>query len=89
MKDEKEFKVSASELRYLQQTPFIDKPLKRYLESAVVDLATGTLFLDRLCVDRLREALTIHLANVGFDIDYSVSEEGRQIEDLIDRLYLN
>ena len=35
---------------------------------------------------RLRESLGSRLATVGFDADYSLTEEGRLLEDLIDTL---
>jgi hypothetical protein len=38
--------------------------------------------------EELREKLTVRLAQAGFDEDYSLTNEGRILESIIDKLYM-
>lgn len=85
----REFQVSAEELEYLKQLASLDESLAGLLRSK--EGAPGrrmTIRLSRAEAERLSNCLTEQLAMVGFDENYSLNEQGRILEDLIDRFYL-
>lgn len=89
MEDRHEFRVSEAELKYLKQLVLHDETLTnliRFPEGAPDRKATIQLSL--IEAERLRELLTIQLASVGFDENYSPNQEGQMVEKLIDRFYV-
>ncbi len=51
-------------------------------------LSNIMLGLTLTTAEEFREAFTEHLAKVGFDDAYETNPEGKLLEDLIDRFYL-
>jgi hypothetical protein len=89
MQENHEFQVSAQELDYLKQLVSHDYTLAGLLISKKV--ANGhkiTIRLGRAEAEQLRDYLTTRLSRVGFNKDYSPNEQGRLLENLIDRFYL-
>lgn len=67
-------------LEVLQLTPDLKLVLKSIAEG-------GTLSENQ--ADALRDCCTDKLDEVGFDKNYEPTENGRKLEALIDKLYLN
>ena len=89
MADEiREFRVSAMEVEYLKELASRDESLARLLK--VEEGAHRRVILQLSCEDvsQLRDCLMTHMDGVGFDEDYSPNEQGRILEALIDRLFL-
>jgi hypothetical protein len=49
--------------------------------------SVGTLSLSKAEAETFRDAFTEQLARVGFDASYAPTEEGKMLEDLIDRFF--
>ena len=89
MKKTAEFPVSADEFEYLRRLVSHDESLAGLLR--IREGAPGrraTIRLSRAEAEQLREYLTIQLAADGLNRDYSPNEQGRILEDLIDRFFI-
>lgn len=85
-----DFKLSAEELDYLQQLALRDATIASVLKlptSAGPGRATIQLGQDE--AEQLRESLTRQLAEIGFDEKYRLNDQGKMLEKLIDRFYLD
>jgi hypothetical protein len=84
-----DFQLSSQEADYLNGLAAHDESLARQLKSQQ-QVAGGRveLHLSRAEAERLRDSLTVKLAAIGFDENYSPNEQGRVLEKLIDRFYL-
>lgn len=83
------FRLSGKELDCIQQLGSKDARIavliaKREPKSARV----LPLELESTDAQKLREYLTEHLARMGFDEKYEINEQGRVLEELIDRLFI-
>jgi len=84
----REFRVSAPELELLRKAASRDEGLLRLLAHPRSTAGGGQILsLDRSEAERLRDCLTTHLAVTGFHKDYSLTDSGRMLEELIDRFY--
>lgn len=77
------FELTGEQMQYLTQ-PSMSKDMLRGLS------VKGDLIVEgnHEAVEQLRERLTERLARVGFDEDYSPTQEGELIEKLIDLFYV-
>lgn len=83
------FEVSSEELCYLQQIVSNDETLSILLSSPAASYGTRhSVKLSGSQADQLRACLTESLAKIGFGEDYSLTSDGRRLEDLIDRFYI-
>lgn len=83
------FSLSADEWQYLQRLTARDEMLASWLGPwANTHSERHSITLSRAEADTLRERLTTQLALIGFDENYEPTEEGRIIEDLIDKLFI-
>ena len=78
-------KLSQVDLGYLRKHSVLPNLLNGLTNSSD---ATSALEIEREFAEAFREALTERLANVGFDANYQPNDEGRYLEDLIDRLFI-
>ena len=81
--------LSDEELTYLTAGAWLPISLATVLRSA--DVRTGDrhrLSMSRGEAEVLRSTFTERLAAIGFDTEYAVNDEGRMLEDLIDRFYV-
>ncbi len=84
-----EFRVSAKEFEYLKHLPSLDALLARILGAAEVSHGDKVILrMSHTEAERLRDYLTMQLATIGFNEDYSVNDAGRICEELIDRFFL-
>jgi len=84
-----DFHLSSQEADYLNRLAACDESITRVLKSQ--EQASGgrvKLSLSRADAEDVRGFLTMKLAAVGFDENYSPNEQGRVLEKLIDRFYL-
>lgn len=84
-----EFRLSAAEFAFLSQIVLGDKSAADLLKNH--ELRQGgqaVVRLTRTETEQLREFLTVRLAIVGFQGDYSLTEQGRILEELIDRFFV-
>lgn len=82
-------KLSQQEIEYLGSANFLKPHQIGILKAAKLSGHTGiTLKLSRDSAEELREAFTDELAKKGFDENYDLTPEGRILEDLIDRFYI-
>jgi hypothetical protein len=83
------FKISADELAYLRDLLSNHDELSEMLASLEAhEHQLPALRLDREKAEQLRSFLTEQLAKIGFQEDYSLTERGKILEELIDRFYL-
>jgi hypothetical protein len=81
-------RLSAKELSYLRNSRFLPEDLVEVLNTTQsISDETNALHLSNDDAEEFRSALTDHLAKVGFGIDYEPTDEGKILEDLIDRFY--
>lgn len=79
-------RIKRAELDYLLGAKFLEPALIRYLSDARWwSETTATLELESDVAERFCDAFTFELARSGFDEIYRLTEEGRMLEDLIDR----
>jgi hypothetical protein len=84
-----EFRVSAQELGLLRKVLSRDPELiSRLSVTAEPTVRGATIRLSRAEAEQVRDHLTTELAASGFDQHYSPNEEGRMLEELIDRFYI-
>ena len=83
-----ELRLSADEYECLTQLALRDKVLAAMLNFKVdAQRRTTVVRLNRADIEHIRERLTTVLAEVGFDQQYSPTEQGALLERLLDRLY--
>ena len=82
-------RLSRDEVEYLRQASFLPSYLVEIVRSAE-SASERSFFLrvSRDAADGFRSAFTDRLAKVGFGVDYELTDEGRLLEDLIDRFYV-
>ena len=78
------FDLAADDLAYLREALAFDLIASNSLATCGVDGVT----LTRNQAELLRSHLTTTLAQIGFDENYELTEEGKRIERLIDTLYV-
>jgi hypothetical protein len=84
-----DFQLSSQEADYLNQLATQDESLAKLLNSQQqVSGGQVKLTMTRAEAEVLRDSLTMKLAAVGFDENYSPNEQGLMLEKLIDRFYL-
>jgi hypothetical protein len=89
MAENHEFQVSVSEANCLKQLATCDESVARLLKFEEGGCSTKlTLLLNREEARLVREALTTQLAAVGFDENYEPNEQGKMLEDLIDKFFI-
>jgi hypothetical protein len=77
-----------NEAEYLSTSGFLPIGLLECLKGIAWEAgAAGTLAVPFGVAEQFREAFTEQLAKVGFDEAYEPTEEGRLLEDLIDRFH--
>jgi hypothetical protein len=87
--DSHQFHLSERELDYLKRLFAHYHRLARLITHEQATYGRRlTIVQVRAEAEKLRGALTERLAIAGFDEDYALTEEGRQLEDLIDRFYI-
>lgn len=89
MSDIVDFRVSAEELGLLRTVLSCDQNLAGRLSAATEPAMRGTTIrLSRAEAEQVRDYLTTELAASGFDQDYSPTQRGQMLEDLIDRFFI-
>ena len=79
----REYRLNGAELDYLTELAKTDEVVANVLK-----MAEGrSLRMDRATSEKLRVRLNDRLVRFGFEADYSLTEEGRRIEDLIDKFF--
>lgn len=82
--------LSGEELSYIKESEALGADLLEILRSAEAAAErTGGVQLSRSDAELFRSAFTTHLAVVGFDAEYEPTREGKLLEELIDRFYLD
>lgn len=85
---EREFQLSSEEFACLKQCVTSDNSLARLLTNhGTLPENKVTLRLAGVDAERLRACLTERLATIGFQEDYTLTNQGQVLEDLIDRFY--
>ncbi len=83
----REYVLSVEEIKYLDCLILDDLPFARLIRETQRRAGSRSLSLLPDEAEQLRGYFTLRLARVGFDADYRVTEEGRILEGLIDRLF--
>lgn len=78
-------KLSASDIAYLKQSPWLSSGLHRELQE--LNIQDYVIEVTEELAEESRSIFTDHLAVVGFDANYQLTPEGRRLEDLIDKFY--
>jgi len=88
MEGDRDISLSAQELEYLRGFESLDESLAAVVTSQVSTHGHRiTLRLNRAEAELLRDRLTLRLAEVGFDENYSPNAQGMLLEALIDRFF--
>ena len=84
-----EFRLSPDEFRYVKDL-LSRGELREFLSKIQETVPSGNISirLNRAEAERVRDYLTTQLAAVGFDEEYRPNQQGRIIEELIDRFYV-
>jgi hypothetical protein len=78
--------LTRSYVAYLSTASFLSANLRESLAGIQwISPSNGKIDFSIAVAEQFRAALTEHLAKVGFDEEYEPNEEGRVLEDLIDR----
>ncbi len=86
---EHEIRLSDEEAKLLRATiPEDNKHWSRVIASQVKWGDGVRMQLSREVAEAVRECLTMELAKVGFEEDYSLTREGRLLESMIDKLFV-
>ncbi len=86
--ESREFIFSPGEAVLLRDAVSMNGNLPPIIESALMKSGSRLIvMLDLETVEKFREHLTVQLARIGFDGDYSLTNEGAILEDLIDKLH--
>ena len=84
-----EFRLSAAEFASLSQVMSDDRSAADLLKNRELRTNGDTIVrLTKVESEQLREFLTVCLATVGFKGDYSLTEQGRILEELINRFFV-
>ena len=84
-----EFHLSAEELAFLKDVvPDNQSLADLFTHQGSLDRNKFSIRLDRARAEQLRAFLTERLATLGFEKDYSLTNQGQMLEELIDRFYL-
>ena len=84
-----DFAVSREELECVRRVVVGDASLSSLLSITYPSAgAIVTVRLRRGDAERLRDRLTMVLAEVGFDENYSLNQRGQLLETLIDKFYI-
>ncbi|MCX6892119.1 MAG: hypothetical protein NTX51_11425 [Verrucomicrobia bacterium] len=84
-----EFHVSEEQLHCLRRIFSGQEPFASLLiQDGSADGRRPVVRLSRGDAERLRQRLTEELARVGFDKDYTLTPQGRLLEELIDKFFL-
>lgn len=91
MKEQKrKIKLSEEEFKYLQAVGLNYQMLTRLIDDGTrLSDDKFIVQVDLESAEQLRSHLTERLAKYGFDQHYSLTNEGRMLEDLIDKFYLH
>lgn len=88
--DLRKVRLSSQEFQLLSELSSTDEPLRELLNTDNSHRDSSvTLELRGDGAERLRDRLTLCLAQIGFDSEYKPTETGRAIENLIDKLFLS
>jgi hypothetical protein len=87
----KHVRLSKTDVTYLLQSRVLPGALAQSLEAlrATADEQQVALPVSREVAERVRASLTELAARVGFDGQYAQTDEGRLIEALIDRFFID
>lgn len=70
----------------------------KYFDRKIIDQLSKSLFIEKFrymldlpkeIMEELRIKLEDRLQSVGFDENYNLTEEGKMVEDLIDRFFVS
>ena len=77
--------LTVTHLRYLKEAAYLPESLARIVREASQTGDQALLIMPGETAEEFRSAFTERLAEVGFDAGYGLTDEGRLLEDLIDR----
>ena len=84
----KNVSISLEDIDFMKRSDFLESDLVRKLDDAdVKDGENRILSIDKGTAERFRSAFTEKLALSGFDSDYGLNDEGRRLENLIDKFF--
>jgi len=82
-------RLARPEIEYLATADFLPSELRNIVRDATHGPEAGAvLAVSRVFAEQFRESFTERLAQVGFDSDYALTEEGSLLEGLIDRFFV-
>jgi hypothetical protein len=79
----RDVRLSASEIKYLCKADFLPRDVKEKIQTC--DSEGRTFAVEEELAEECRSTFTQRLAEVGFDLNYEPTEEGRLLESLIDK----
>jgi len=86
---EKRIYLSRRQVEYLRQASFLPAELAQIVEAVKSEgHEVRVICVSCEVAEEFRSAFTDRLAKVGFDADYEPTDEGRILEELIDRFFL-
>ena len=79
--------ISGREWTYLRNTTFLPANLQEIVRHADVNGNKYVVRVSREVAEQFRSAFSERLTSRGIDLNYEPTNEGRLLEDLIDRFY--
>ncbi len=87
---QKLIRLSRTEAEYLRQASFLPSYLAEIVKSGVyASDESVSLTVSRDVAEAFSSAFTDRLAKAGFGADYELTDEGRLLENLVDRFYVS
>ena len=84
-----EFHLPMDEINYIYHLAQFDEAISRIIKANHKSTtSSATIKLSPSEAEELREALTIKMAELGFDQEYILNKQGKMLEKLIDRLLI-
>lgn len=77
-------RLSADQDEYLRNATYLPPRLREVIETAAPDFGASRIGVNGEIADAFQSVLTERLAEVGFDADYDLTNEGERLEELID-----
>ena len=80
--------LSGRQLAFLKANESLVGKFPKSLQEILAETENGTVFeVSGDDAESIRSALTLYLAEFGFDAEYEPTKEGQILEDLIDRFH--
>lgn len=86
---ERTIRITPTQLEYLKRSCFLDISLNQVIQRIQTKGGKISFRIPHSTAEEFRNAVTERLAEVGFDLNYELTNEGKILEELIDCFFSN